>query len=115
MDQAAERHEGRIGATDRNRVALFGHLEKLTEQSDMETAAKVFGRYHRDAKAYYPPQGPHYAFWAILRVDRVYWLGGFGDRHYIGWVPLDLYKQSRVSKPNRKAAPLVVQQPLIAT
>lgn len=115
MDQSAERKSGRLGATDRNRLALFGHVERLTDQNDIDEAAKVFGHYHKDAKAYYPGNGPHYAFWARFNVDRVYWLGGFGDTHYIGWLPLDLYTTSTPSqrKPDRKIAPLIVQQEVL--
>lgn len=25
-------------------------------------------------------------------VDQVYWIGGFGDRAYIGWIPIDEWR-----------------------
>ncbi|KAL7005997.1 hypothetical protein EMMF5_004539 [Cystobasidiomycetes sp. EMM_F5] len=70
MDQAAERRIGRIGATDRNRMALFGHLERLHSDEEIKTAETTFAHYHKDARAYFPPNGPHYGFWAVFKVDR---------------------------------------------
>ena len=39
---------------------------------------------HPDARGWIPPNGPHSAFWARLRVNRVYDFGGFGDVAFIG-------------------------------
>lgn len=57
-------------------MTLFGHLEILESEKEQQKAAKVFGKYHKDAKAYYPGKGPHKAFWSKFIVDRIYWIGG---------------------------------------
>jgi hypothetical protein len=40
-------------------------------------------------------------FWATFNVDKVYWVGGFGDEHYIGWFTSDewstAFKRHRLS------------------
>lgn len=59
-DEAAERKLGRWGATDRNRLTLFGNLAKIEDEAEKHKAAKVFGKYHKDAKAYFPGGGPHF-------------------------------------------------------
>lgn len=78
-DEDAERRLGRFGATDRNRVTLFGSLEKIEDEGDLEAARRTFAETHKDAVAYFPGKGPHYAWWARFKVSRVYWIGGFGE------------------------------------
>ena len=88
-DEDAERRLGRFGATDRNRAVLFGSLERLHDAHDVKDAERAFAKYHKDAVEYFPGKGPHYAFWARFRVDRIYWIGGFGE-----WVDRTLLYQS---------------------
>lgn len=57
-------------------MTLFGHLEIIENEDEQKLAAKVFGKYHKDAKAYYPGKGPHKALWSRFVVDRIYWIGG---------------------------------------
>lgn len=50
---------------------------------------------HRDAEWWLPddPDAPHTAYWARFDPHSVYFVGGFGDKHYIGAIPLHLYQQ----------------------
>jgi hypothetical protein len=75
-DEKSERKYHQIGGTDRNRMTLFGHLEIIESDKEQNIAAKVFGNYHKDAKAYYPGKGPHKALWSRFVVERIYWIGG---------------------------------------
>ena len=34
----------------------------------------------------------HEAEWVTFEVERVYWVGGFGDREFIGDIPVELYR-----------------------
>jgi len=34
----------------------------------------------------------HEAEWVTFEVERVYWVGGFGDREFIGDIPVGLYR-----------------------
>ncbi|KKY38747.1 hypothetical protein UCDDA912_g01277 [Diaporthe ampelina] len=71
------------------RFSLLGHLEDLTPSSDAAAAdlQECFLKAHPDAKYWLPGNRIHEAGWVRLVVDEVYWVGGFGDRAYIGWIP----------------------------
>ncbi|EEY15686.1 conserved hypothetical protein [Verticillium alfalfae VaMs.102] len=74
------------------RLSLIGYLEKIDEASDPLVAARLaacFVRTHPDAKYWLPGNRIHASEWARLVVTSVYWVGGFGDRAYIGWLPVD--------------------------
>lgn len=44
---------------------------------------------HRDAKFWLPGNRIHASEWVRFVVREVYWIGGFGDRAYIGWIPVE--------------------------
>lgn len=71
------------------RFSLVGHIERLTpaeiEESDVRSC---FLKAHPDAEAWTPGNKIHESWWARLVVENVYWIGGFGDRAYIGWIPV---------------------------
>ncbi|RBQ81181.1 hypothetical protein VDGD_01759 [Verticillium dahliae] len=74
------------------RLSLIGYLEKIDEAADPLVAARLaacFVRTHPDAKYWLPGNRIHASEWARLVVTSVYWVGGFGDRAYIGWLPVD--------------------------
>ena len=72
------------------RYTLFGHIEKLTEEEVQEQGVGVcFAKTHPDAIAWYPGNPIHESYWVRLVVEEVYWIGGFGDRAYIGWISKD--------------------------
>lgn len=57
-----------------------------------EGIAKCFTKYHPDAKAWLPGNSIHESYWVRLVVEDVYWIGGFGDRAYIGWIPAEEWR-----------------------
>ncbi|GKZ24358.1 hypothetical protein AbraIFM66951_011139 [Aspergillus brasiliensis] len=73
------------------RVTLFGYVEPFeTPVSETVDSAlrKCFLEKHPDAEAWLPGRegSPHSSFWARLRVEQVYWIGGFGGLQRIGWL-----------------------------
>lgn len=46
---------------------------------------------HLDAEAWLPGNQIHESWWARLVVSDVYWIGGFGDRAYIGWISAEVW------------------------
>jgi len=51
---------------------------------------------HPDAERWLPENqdAPHQAYWARFDPQSVYFVGGFGDEHYIGSIPLPLYQEA---------------------
>ncbi|GAA5822124.1 hypothetical protein JCM11251_004865 [Rhodosporidiobolus azoricus] len=81
-------------AAGRRRVALFGAIERVEGEEELEKCKKAYLEAHPDARGWIPPNGPHSAFYARLRINKVYDFGGFGDVSWIGWIPMDLYRSS---------------------
>lgn len=75
------------------RYSLIGYLEDIPaaelQQHDIEGC---FTGYHPDAVTWFPGNGIHESKWVRMVVREVFWIGGFGDRAYIGWIPLDDWK-----------------------
>ncbi|KAJ1305745.1 hypothetical protein OPQ81_010477 [Rhizoctonia solani] len=87
------------------RVALMGNVTVLygvTGEGDTEADREAhqmsdcFLARHPDAKWWVPghPGAPHVAWWARFDPQAVYYVGGFGSEHYIGWIPVELYRNS---------------------
>ncbi|KAF5027308.1 hypothetical protein F66182_602 [Fusarium sp. NRRL 66182] len=75
------------------RFALFGYLEPI--EADPVSAVKLaacFTRKHPDSKYWLPGNVIHESSWSRLVVTKIYWVGGFGDRARIGWLPIDEFK-----------------------
>lgn len=77
------------------RFSLLGHLEDIHPSSEADAAdlQDCFLRSHPDARYWLPGNRIHEAGWVRLVVDEVYWVGGFGDRAYIGWIPVEEWKK----------------------
>lgn len=75
------------------RFALLGYLEKIPE-AELESAniGSCFVEIHQDAKYWLPGNSIHESEFVRLVVTAVYWIGGFGDRAYIGWIPIEEWK-----------------------
>lgn len=76
------------------RFSLIGYLEDMSpaevERYDVEVC---FARRHPDAVLWYPGNRiRHPSRWTRLVVTNVFWLGGFGDVAYLGWIPLDEWR-----------------------
>ncbi|TKY85381.1 hypothetical protein EX895_005543 [Sporisorium graminicola] len=85
-----QRPSWRRGMPSKPRVTLFGHFDLLNATRHPDQAEKALSCYlehHPDASHWAPnaTESPHVPFWAQFSVDKVYWIGGFGDEHYIGW------------------------------
>lgn len=75
------------------RFSLIGYLEKIQkEEAESLELSKCFTKTHPDAKYWLPGNSIHESEWVRLVVKDVYWIGGFGDRAYIGWIPVDEWK-----------------------
>lgn len=71
------------------RFSLIGYLEKLHTTASL---ASCFVKAHPDAKYWLPGNRIHEAEFVRLVVQQVYWVGGFGDRAYIGWLSPEDWK-----------------------
>jgi hypothetical protein len=72
------------------RFSLLGYLEKIPQDEVQALElGKCFTGIHRDAKYWLPGNPVHTSEWVRLVVQDVYWIGGFGDRAYIGWIPVE--------------------------
>ncbi|KAL2161255.1 hypothetical protein VTH06DRAFT_8475 [Thermothelomyces fergusii] len=81
------------------RFSLLGHLEPIPggdDRSDEDGVgarlARCFVKAHPDARYWLPGNRIHEAHFVRLVVERVYWVGGFGDRAYIGWIPVEEWR-----------------------
>ncbi|KAJ1552226.1 hypothetical protein HK405_012159, partial [Cladochytrium tenue] len=78
------------------RFSLLGWLQDLTaeEAAAGSGVAECYARTHPDAVEWFPGRagGAHKSRWARLVVEDVYFVGGFGDRAYIGWIPVEEWR-----------------------
>jgi hypothetical protein len=75
------------------RFSLIGYLEKIEANIvDKLKLAQCFSDIHPDAKYWLPGNPIHTSEWVRLVVTHIYWVGGFGDRAYIGWIPVEEWK-----------------------
>ncbi|KAG8689057.1 hypothetical protein FRC08_011138, partial [Ceratobasidium sp. 394] len=90
------------------RVALMGRVNVMygvtgEGESEADEAARqmssCFLSRHPDAKWWVPGRkgAPHVAWWARFDPEAVYYVGGFGDEHYIGRIPLDMHQNVTLS------------------
>jgi hypothetical protein len=72
------------------RFSLIGYLEPINPDiKESVRLALCYTTKHTDAKYWLPGNKIHTSEWARLVVTQVYWIGGFGDRAYIGWIPIE--------------------------
>jgi hypothetical protein len=72
------------------RFSLVGYLEDIPAEDVLKNIIPAcFVKYHPDAAAWLPGNRIHESKWVRLVVQEIYWIGGFGDRAYIGWIPVD--------------------------
>lgn len=70
------------------RFSLIGYIEPIPkEEIEAEAVEECFLSRHSDAEAWLPGNEIHESWWGRLVVEEIYWIGGFGDRAYIGWIP----------------------------
>lgn len=63
--------------------------------SERSRLASCYTSYHPDAAAWLPDadDSPHKSTWATFDVEGVYYVGGFGDEHYIGEIPVEKLRE----------------------
>jgi hypothetical protein len=71
------------------RFSLLGYVERIDGGDESKGLAKCFVQTHPDAKFWLPGNRIHESHFVRLVVTEVYWIGGFGDRAYIGWIPVE--------------------------
>ena len=82
------------------RFSLIGHLEAIEGGDDREGhVASCYVKSHPDAKYWLPGNRIHNAHFVRLVVEQVYWVGGFGDRAFIGWIPVEEWYVSPLRSP----------------
>ncbi|KAK1255796.1 hypothetical protein MKX07_008055 [Trichoderma sp. CBMAI-0711] len=75
------------------RFSLIGYLEPIKPSiKEAVRLASCYTSKHPDAKYWLPGNPIHASEWARLVVTQVYWIGGFGDRAYIGWIPVEEWR-----------------------
>ncbi|KAI1391972.1 pyridoxamine 5'-phosphate oxidase-domain-containing protein [Hypoxylon trugodes] len=73
------------------RYSLLGYIEKI-DPASTKALSSCFVNTHPDAKYWLPGNKIHESEFVRLVVTQIYWIGGFGDRAYIGWIPVDEWK-----------------------
>jgi pyridoxamine 5'-phosphate oxidase-like protein len=80
-------------AAEMPRFALLGYLEEIDPGIGEATRLGIcFAKAHPDSVIWMPGNRIHRSYWARMVVQEIYWLGGFGDRAYIGWIPIDVFR-----------------------
>ncbi|KAH6888133.1 pyridoxamine 5'-phosphate oxidase-domain-containing protein [Thelonectria olida] len=91
------------------RFSLIGYLEDVNPSPVAAVKlAACFTSRHPDAKYWLPGNVIHESQWSRLVVTKVYFIGGFGDRAYIGWIPLEEWQS--VTKSDWEAIKLPGEQ-----
>lgn len=81
------------------RVMLTGSLVNASElytQSELFGIGKCFVKRHHDSLMWLPGSPVHTSHWSQFKVEGVYFIGGFGDRAYIGEVPVEEYQNAEL-------------------
>lgn len=103
----AERPHWRRGLASKRRSVLYGKVKRVEASEDTTKALhKCFVAHHPDA-AYWTPgsdASPHTALWVRFQPERIYYVGGFGDEHYIGWIDPALYRAEAAQAQRRSEA-----------
>lgn len=85
-------------AMGKPRANFFGTMKKLDlSAKDARRLARHFVIKHPDARHWLPGDAEshvHDTIWFEFQVESVYFIGGFGDRSYIGNISGDLYHES---------------------
>ena len=73
------------------RFSLNGYLAPIPASElatpEWKDTEECFYNAHPEARMWAPGQGVHESYWARLVPEGgVYWVGGFGDRAFIGWI-----------------------------
>ncbi|KAF2273297.1 uncharacterized protein EI97DRAFT_452436 [Westerdykella ornata] len=83
-------HTKHYSAAAMPRFSLLGELQDLgAEDVVKHNVPGCFVKYHPDAATWLPGNPIHASRWVRLVVREIYWVGGFGNVAYIGWIPVE--------------------------
>ncbi|KAK3819214.1 MAG: pyridoxamine 5'-phosphate oxidase-domain-containing protein [Linnemannia elongata] len=91
------------------RVTLMGRLVPV-EEAKQKKAEECFVAKHPEAKWWLPGAGFHDFKWYNLDIEEIYYIGGFGGIHYIGWIPVDTYYNADLSNSVKSARDTVEEE-----
>lgn len=75
------------------RFSLMGYIEPLPDDEVNDYDIKsCFLEKHPEAVGWTPGNAIHESWWGRLVVEQIYWVGGFGNQAYIGWIPVEVYR-----------------------
>jgi hypothetical protein len=77
---------------------LIGYLEEMSEKDiELNDIVACYTGVHRDSRLWLPGdhRAAHQGVWMRMIVQEVYWIGGFGDRNYIGWFDPEEWRNIR--------------------
>lgn len=81
-------HSEPWSAANLPRASLIGYLEEMTaEEARRADVVSCFTGVHGDSRWWLPgdDHAAHRGIWMRMVVEEIYWIGGFGDRAFIGW------------------------------
>ncbi|KAF9537418.1 hypothetical protein EC957_008297 [Mortierella hygrophila] len=91
------------------RVTLMGRLVPV-EEAKQKKAEECFVAKHPEAKWWLPGAGFHDFKWYNFDIEEIYYIGGFGGIHYIGWIPVDTYYNADLSNSVKSARETVEEE-----
>ncbi|OCT54999.1 hypothetical protein CLCR_03090 [Cladophialophora carrionii] len=80
------------------RLSLTGYLEEIPAEDRAARALETcFLKKHKDSVMWLPGRkwAAHEGVWTRLVVQQAYWIGGFGDKNYIGWLDPEEWRAVR--------------------
>ncbi|BFZ64155.1 hypothetical protein YB2330_005294 [Saitoella coloradoensis] len=76
------------------RMNLFGNITEITTPSENERIESCFLDAHPDAVEWIPSAGVHFGKWYTFEIEKIYFFGGFGNVSYIGFLPLEYFRNA---------------------
>jgi len=77
----------------RPRMTILGSMEKV-EEAEEKTVRDCYMNKHPEAQAW-EDMPSHKFSWYRMKVEGVNWIGGFGDKHYIGMIEAAVYRSAK--------------------
>jgi len=91
----AARPMWRRGMASKSRLTMYGTMHRLAmEPGAMDKLSECFVAHHPDARMWLPgsEESPHTALWMRFSPSSVYYVGGFGDEHFIGHLDMEAFR-----------------------
>jgi hypothetical protein len=93
VEQHKAKEDGEQGRKKQAKLISFLLIAFLhtTSNQQEKKAEECFLAKHPEAKWWLPGAGFHDFKWYNLEIEEIYYIGGFGGIHYIGWIDVDTY------------------------